>query len=657
MIGHGEGDARAGVESALQHGSIEGLRDRIRGDETEAGDFPFRHQLGGVAGPIHHEVHGLGHARPRFAHGFHIAVAEREAHPFVADEGRIADDEIRVGPFGGARVFVVERRDARGFIGHVLASDGMLFHRPPIPTRDGLALLVEHGLGAVVGEDGVAVLDVVEVLDDGLGRGDAAAGAEVPLEVADPQDQLGDGGGARVHLQAEELVRIDGEAGHFQRSLLVAEPVEGVEDFAFEALEVLQGDVEEIAGAARGVEDAHFAEAAVEALHFGGGFLRFALAVEGDGGGLGGVPLGAQRLDDGGHDEALDVGARGVVRAELVALDGIERALQQGAEDGGLDIAPVGARRLDEQLKLVVGEREGGGVLEEAAIEVAHFFAEHGGEAAGLHAAPQFLDHRHELVGVAVEALEQVDEAVLRQQLDVFRKHGEERAHEEGGDGFRAVAALFQRSGEASEALRDLAGDAGAASRGVERLRVGPREAERLAHVGVAQPGEQDAVALRIGERDVGAAGTGELGVEFDTVANIDDDKQRRTAFAGGQRAGVLLGLAAGLEHGFIPRRAAALSVAFLRGFRLCLRGVGKGLGGFAFFHSLLRFEDVAAAFVEVDAPGARGAVRVMKGDAALENVGVVRVVRFGRVRPRDAEQVAQLGKEELVIRTLRRAG
>ena len=132
----------------------------------------------------------------------------------------------------------------------------MLFHRPPVPARDGLAVLVEHGLGAIAGEHGVAALDVVEVLDDGLGRGDAAAGAEVPLEVADPQDQLGDGGGARVHLEAEELVRIDGEAGHFQRGLLVAEPVEGVEDFAFEALEVLQGDVEEIAGAAGGVEDA-----------------------------------------------------------------------------------------------------------------------------------------------------------------------------------------------------------------------------------------------------------------------------------------------------------------------------------------------------------------------------------------------------------------
>ena len=293
-------------------------------------------------------------------------------------------------------------------------------------------------------------------------------------------------------------------------------------------------------------------------------------------------------------------------------------------------------------------------MLEEAAVEVAHFFAEHGGEAAGLHAAPQLLDHGDKLVGVAVKALEQVHEAVLGQQLDVLRKHGEERTHEEGGDGFGAVAGSFQRSGEAAEAPRDIAGDAGAAARGVERLRIGPREAEGLAHVGVRQPGEQDAVALRVGERDVGAAGAGELGVELDAVADIHDDEQRRAALAGGQRAGVLLGLPTGLEHGFIPRRAAALGGAFLRGLGLRFGGVGEHFGGLAFLDPLLGFQDVAAALVEVDAPGARGAVRVIEGDAALEDVSVVGVVGPGRIWSRDAEEVAELGEEELVVCALR---
>ena len=65
-----------------------------------------------------------------------------------------------------------------------------------------------------------------------------------------------------------------------------------------------------------------------------------------DGGGADGVPFLADRLDDGGHDEALDVGAGRVVRAELVAFDGVEGAFEQRAEDGGLDVVPFLARRL-----------------------------------------------------------------------------------------------------------------------------------------------------------------------------------------------------------------------------------------------------------------------------------------------------------------------
>ena len=42
-----------------------------------------------------------------------------------------------------------------------------------------------------------------------IGSAGCRRGAEVPLQIADPQHQLGDGGGARVELQAEELVRVD----------------------------------------------------------------------------------------------------------------------------------------------------------------------------------------------------------------------------------------------------------------------------------------------------------------------------------------------------------------------------------------------------------------------------------------------------------------
>jgi hypothetical protein len=78
------------------------------------------------------------------------------------------------------------------------------------------------------------------------------------LEVADPEDEFGDGGGAGVDLEAEELVRIDGlGAGEVEECRPVSPKLVGaVEHLAFEALDLLEGDVEEVAGAAGGVEDA-----------------------------------------------------------------------------------------------------------------------------------------------------------------------------------------------------------------------------------------------------------------------------------------------------------------------------------------------------------------------------------------------------------------
>ena len=71
---------------------------------------------------------------------------------------------------------------------------------------------------------------------------------------------FGERDGAFVEFEAEELVGIDGGDGRGG----VAEIAEQAEHFALEALQVLEGDVEKIAGAARGVEHAHGAELSVE---------------------------------------------------------------------------------------------------------------------------------------------------------------------------------------------------------------------------------------------------------------------------------------------------------------------------------------------------------------------------------------------------------
>ena len=91
-------------------------------------------------------------------------------------------------------------------------------------------------------------------------------------------------------------------------------------------------------------------------LDFSSGLLLFPLAVESDGGGFYGVPLSAERLNNGRNNQTLDIRAGGIVSTKLVPLDGIEGAFQQGAEDGRFNIAPVGFRGFDEQVKLVFGQ-------------------------------------------------------------------------------------------------------------------------------------------------------------------------------------------------------------------------------------------------------------------------------------------------------------
>lgn len=219
------------------------------------------------------------------------------------------------------------------------------------------------------------------------------------------------------------------------------------------------------------------------------------------------------------------------------------------------------------------------------------------------------------------------------------------------------MAGALQQLGEAAELLGDLAGDAGGAAGGIERERIGPDELEGFADDGLREVGEEDAVGGRVREVDVGAAGAGEFRVELDGVADIDDEEEGRPAFARREGAGVLLSLAVGLEHGVIPRGGAADGGPFLRALFFGLRHRGERGGFLLLLDALLGLEDEAAALVEIDAAGAGGAVLMMKGDAALEDVGVVGVVGVRGVRARDAEEIAQLGEKEGVVGALGGAG
>lgn len=148
---------------------------------------------------------------------------------------------------------------------------------------------------------------------------------------------------------------------------------------------------------------------------------------------------------------------------------------------------------------------------------------------------------------------------------------------------------------------------------------------------------------MRIGEADVGAAGAGELGIQLEAVADIADDNEGRATLAGGE----VLHIAAGLVIGALQREVPCGGAAF------AVTEFGR-IGG---FHALLGFEDEGAAAVEVYAPGGDGAVGPGTVDAALEDVGILGVVRLGGIGPREVEEVAEFEEEELGIGALGSAG
>jgi hypothetical protein len=126
------------------------------------------------------------------------------------------------------------------------------------------------------------------------------------------------------------------------------------------------------------------------------------------------------------------------------------------------------------------------------------------------------------------------------------------------------VAGAFERLGELGQMRGDLARDAGR-GRGIGSSASGSSQTAAGGRgCFVAQVGEPDAVRARVGERRVGGAGAGEVGVQLDDVADIDHDQEGRPAFVGRQGAGVVFGLAAGAQHGVVEARVWAPSLIFL---------------------------------------------------------------------------------------------
>ena len=220
------------------------------------------------------------------------------------------------------------------------------------------------------------------------------------------------------------------------------------------------------------------------------------------------------------------------------------------------------------------------------------------------------------------------------------------------------MAVGFEGFGEFGEGFGDLAGDFGGVLGGIERVGIGPDEAEASADLRLVEIGQIDSVGNGIGEAFVLAAGAGELGVEIHGVADIADDEKGRAALGRGEGGDVFAGLVVGALEDLVEGGGTALAVAgFLDGLvgdeveeRAGVAGFGEG--------ALFGLGEEAAGFVEVDEAGGGAAVGFLVGDGALEDVEVLGVFRTGGFGMRDVEDlVAELGEEEGVVGFFRTAG
>ena len=325
--------------------AAEDLPQGVGGDEAKAAGFASGNGLGGFPPEMQGQIGALRHFGIGGPEGECVAIAQIGAQILTGDKRRIADDEIRRRPCGWFGAFGAHDQDPVGFVWHLLPGNGVGF--------GGAAPAGEAGddfLGAIV-QQGVGFFDVVEIAQDRFGDFTAGAVAEVPLQPAKPEHEFRHRHGAGVEFQAEKLVRVHAGLGEVEAVALTGDEIgQQVQNLPFQAFHHIEGDVEEVGGAAGGVEHADGAEAGVVGADEVGGSGQRAILGFGQCGGFDAIPFFEQRVHDGGLDQTFHEGARGEVGAELAALPGIDRVFQQGAEDGGFDLRPIAAGGDDQEV-------------------------------------------------------------------------------------------------------------------------------------------------------------------------------------------------------------------------------------------------------------------------------------------------------------------
>ena len=90
---------------------------------------------------------------------------------------------------------------------------------------------------------------------------------------------------------------------------------------------MLQRDIQKVTAATGGIEYANFAKVVMKQLKFITCLVGFSLLQPGFSGDLYGAPLFTQWVNNGWHYQTFDVGARGKMGTEFMALAGVKRPL------------------------------------------------------------------------------------------------------------------------------------------------------------------------------------------------------------------------------------------------------------------------------------------------------------------------------------------
>lgn len=133
------------------------------------------------------------------------------------------------------------------------------------------------------------------------------------------------------------------------------------------------------------------------------------------------------------------------MRTEFLALAGVQRLLQKGAEDRRLDLAPVGLCRLVQFAYFLCTQMKDACLGKQIAVEAFDLLFDSIGKIALVHRLPQLLHHVGEVFRGLFAALKHGGKRAFGQQFYILGEHGEKAAHQKHRHLFRVRLFCLKR--------------------------------------------------------------------------------------------------------------------------------------------------------------------------------------------------------------------